>query len=79
MSELKFYTANGFLTRYALACGYVEKTETDLGRITLGMESPGSGVFHIKGFINGEHLWDVAESLTEARAIYRRHSRTLHP
>lgn len=27
--EPKFYTARGRLTRYALACGYVEKAGTD--------------------------------------------------
>lgn len=27
MKQVKFYTSRGFLTRYALACGYIETSE----------------------------------------------------
>jgi hypothetical protein len=37
--------------------------------MTLGMEH---GVYHVKGFHNQKHIWESFDSLTPARAYFRR-------
>jgi hypothetical protein len=60
----QFHTAAGLLTAYAFACGYVEKYETGEDRLTLCREP---NDWHVKGFIDGVHVWESFEPLKEAR------------
>jgi hypothetical protein len=56
----KFRNRNGEITRYSFCCGYVMQYElNDDNRITMSLEPNG---FHLKGFINGEHFWDILEN-----------------
>jgi hypothetical protein len=66
MSTPKFYTANGRLTAYAFACGYLE---TD-GPFKLYREH---GVYHVVGFapIGGARIWRSARTLREGRETLR--------
>ena len=59
----RFKTKDGRVTRYAFLCGYVEQKEIDEdNRITMSLEPNG---FHIKGFKNGKHFWEVLEDPIE--------------
>lgn len=61
-------TKSGRLSDYGLRCGHVEKVDLHSKyRVTLSEQY---GVFHIKGFCNGEHFCDVAERVTVARRKY---------
>jgi hypothetical protein len=64
-SHCVFYNADGSLTRYSFLCGYVEVRKD----MTLGMEH---GVYHVKGFHMDKRIWESFDSLTEARAYFRR-------
>ncbi len=56
----KFYTATGWLTPYALACGYIElRNDCRLYR---------DGCYHVQGRGN----WETFSTLTEARAYFRK-------
>lgn len=58
-------TKTGRLSDYGLRCGHVEKIDLHSKyRVTLSEQH---GIFHIKGFCNGEHFWDVAERITAGR------------
>ena len=60
-----FRTKAGKLTRYAFACGYIEQYENDDdNRLTL-LREPND--YHVKGFINGKHTWEVFELVKDAR------------
>lgn len=66
----KFKNKDGSNTLYAFACGYIEtKTIDDNNRAILELE----GTFHVKGFKNGVHFWEVFErnELTKARKFYK--------
>lgn len=70
----RFYTKQGWLTPYALACGYVEQKKYGTVTITLSMPSPGAGLYHVKAYDHGEYrnrFWEVFRSLTEARRYYK--------
>jgi hypothetical protein len=62
----KFYNADGSLTIYALACGYIEEKETDQGHFTMWMEH---GAFHVRGYSHDHErlMWDVFNNVTKAR------------
>ena len=68
----RFRTKAGLLTGYAFACGYVEKYATGDDRLTLSREP---NDWHVKGWIDGIHAWEVFERLTDARRFCRRHCR----
>lgn len=60
----KFYRKNGSLTLYAFSCGYIERLENkNHDRIDLSKD----GNWHVKSTINGKFVWEVFDSLTEAR------------
>lgn len=63
----KHVTKRGRLTRYALACGYIERKGSDDNRAVLESEH---GVFHVKGFEKGKHFWESFDNLTAARRFY---------
>lgn len=67
---MKMKTKAGRLTRYALACGYVETFEHGEFRARLDMPSPSSGVIRVTE--NGD-AWRIAyngRSLVAARRAY---------
>ena len=68
--ENKFYTTNGDLTAYALACGHVQRHETDNGsRVDLYYD----GCYHVRVFISGvgRRSWDCYATLADARKAWR--------
>lgn len=66
MSDPKFHTKSGRLTRYALACGGVEEREKSGFRRVLWMEH---SMFHVReNAPDYSHVfWETFETLTEAR------------
>lgn len=65
----KFYNKDGTLTRYSLACGYIEfysgAHSADYIRLEL------DGTYHIKGSIGCDRrIWEVTDSLTTARKLF---------
>lgn len=70
----KFYTKGGWLTKYSLACGYIESLEVDSdNRLTLEKD----GCYHVKGFIEGVHVWECFGTWTEARKFFIKQIRTI--
>jgi hypothetical protein len=67
MMRDKFRRADGTLTQYALACGYMEHYENEHGRVSMEMDA---SVFHVKGFMDGERFWDTYEKLETARTAF---------
>lgn len=71
-AKLEFYTKEGWLTKYGLACGYIEKVEhlQQIGRMYLE-----HGVYTVSWFnhARGKRVLDFqTHSLTEARKEYKR-------
>lgn len=64
----KFHTKAGNLTFYSFACGYVERYGDGENRLTLCREP---NDWHVKGFIDGKHTWEIFESVTDARKFCR--------
>ncbi len=73
-----FYTAKGYLTPYALACGYREFVESHDYRLYLDRES--SGCYTVTLCTpNGELDYASFDTLTPARAYFRRVARDRMP
>lgn len=71
----KFRNANGTLTRYAFACGYLEEygdwLKDDGCHLLL---EDGGNVYSVKGARDGEfssYVWEQFESVVEARKFAR--------
>jgi hypothetical protein len=64
--KTRFNNKNGTLTRYAFACGYIEQKETISNRVSLSLD----GVYHVKGLINNQRVWECFDKLTDARKFY---------
>lgn len=74
----KFFTRQGWLTFYSLSCGYIHETKISHPAYTFGY------YYLTLSLLNGElgtyvvhggGLWMVAESLPEARKLYREKAR----
>ena len=64
----RFSTAAGWLTRYALSCGYVERFEVEGRTVTLWYEG---GVFHVRACDRCTRLaWETVERLSAARRLF---------
>lgn len=87
----EFYTKRGHLTRYALACGYVEKRTTQQNRFQSDLTTTtlyrDAGTYHVRSsgpnvepHPLGTHrtAWDVADTLTEARRLFAQHKQRYH-
>lgn len=73
----KFYTKRGQLTDYALHCGYVER-RTSMDIVT---ELYHDGCYHVRtngAYFGQPHVWDVADTLTEARRKFAKHVKEYH-
>ena len=67
----RFYTKDGWLTPYALACGYVEQKDYGLIRITLFQDG---GCYHVRAYDHDQKIrrfWEVFRTLTAARRYYK--------
>ena len=79
-SSPKFYTKKGWLTPYALACGYIEinrggNIAEARFRLTLELDS---GVYHVRMYDHLEHCriaWDCFEYLNDARRAFSKLAR----
>jgi hypothetical protein len=66
----KFRTKAGRLTHYALACGYIERKETETIKIDLWHEG---SCFHVRAHdfnIHTRIFWESFNTLTNARKFY---------
>lgn len=66
----KIQTKRGRITRYGLACGYVERSDADEYRVSLWSEH---GVLHVRAhdFKTGvRQLWHSTTDLREARRVF---------
>lgn len=71
MTNTGFYTKDGWLTSYALACGYVEQKDYGPVRITLFFEH---GCYHVRAYDHDQKVrlfWETFRTLTEARRYYK--------
>lgn len=70
----KFYNKDSSLTLYSLACGYIERTESNGTSVELWQEG---ACFHVRKHDNGGRVfWESFEayipgSITKARKLFR--------
>jgi len=72
MSEPIFKNKDGSLTRYALACGYIECKELS-NNIRITLELDGNS-YAVKAFDHNNHIrlaWDNFDSIVQARKRYK--------
>jgi hypothetical protein len=68
---MKFKTKNGWLTPYALACGYIETVQSERYSITLEWNCGIGYDIRVHDHKDGLRLmWETYEHLTEARKIF---------
>ena len=75
----KFRNKNGDLTLYAFGCGYIQEEGDFLNGICTRLYK--DGCFHIRTTgLKSEtnQVWEVADTLTKARAEYKRQIREYH-
>jgi len=73
----KFFTQSGWLTRYAMACGY--RHETKIGQygkkyhVILAMNNAELNTFEVRTFTENwdDNQWYVVEGINAARHIYK--------
>jgi hypothetical protein len=78
MREQPFYNSKGRLTRYGLACGYVEQTWINETHVSLWMEH---STLHVRAHDHSEGkrlLWDSFSTVTEARKDFDKTVRSLN-
>ena len=66
---LQLKTKSGLLTRYALACGYIQKFETQNGRAVLEQIST-NGTIQVYSMVGNVRLNPVFRTIKEARKEY---------
>lgn len=72
MSEPKFKNKNGTLTRYSFMCGYLEVYVKGEDRVVISKEP---NDYHVKGFHNEKHIWEIFEKVKDARRFARKHGK----
>lgn len=72
--ENKFFTKQGWLTSYAMACGYQHVTDSNGVHVTLRMNNAELNTFDVIRTTQGvfSRQWEVVEGVREARALYRK-------
>ena len=73
-----FRTKRGDLTRFALACGYVQKEEINNVRVALFHE--GGPHYHVRAHNLDTHsllFWKSSSKLTKCRQWYKRYAKHL--
>lgn len=63
----RFHNKDGSLTRYAFACGYVQR-ET-IGNVEVSLYQ--DGCWHVRYWLGGTRHWDTFDRLYKARKRYR--------
>lgn len=72
----KFYTKKGWLTEFALGCGYLERIDHHENWITLWKE----GCYHVRwhDFKNEKRIcWEGFDNLKEARKFFKKLAKKL--
>jgi hypothetical protein len=76
----RLYNANGELSRYGLACGYIGQTIYGSVEVTMYHDS---AVYQVRvsdyDSPTPRLVWESVESLTQARALYRKYKRKYKP
>lgn len=69
----KFFTKKGWLTPYAMACGYLHTTKRKDYDVILGENNRELNTFDIKVYerTTGLRLWHVVEGIETARNLYK--------
>lgn len=93
MSKKKFYTARGWLTPYAMLCGYVHSAEI-ADRVAIVMEYESSGVYSVTVYRSdvcsaqredgtvlrdGIEYWECFSSIVDARTDYSKQVKSYFP
>jgi hypothetical protein len=80
----KFYTKQGWLTPYAIACGYIEiantSTQGSTHGTTIRLWHEGGPAIHVRVHDHDKNeriAWETFETLTEARKYFRKMCREL--
>lgn len=62
------HNKSGTLTRYGLACGYMESKASIKNEdyLTLGLDC----LYHVKGYKDNQRIWESFDTLTQARKFY---------
>lgn len=72
----KFKTKNGWLTVYALACGYVEEFDNGKARLTIEL----NGGFQVKWYPyvqQGKMAWERFDTIVEARKCFKQYKKEM--
>lgn len=72
LTHPKFYTKDGWLTPYGLACGYQETAGHR--NVIMKLWHDGGTVYHVRAHDHdgrGRLFWEIFETLTEARRFFR--------
>ena len=70
----KFFTKDGWLTQYALACGYRHQTETKHYHVVFEENNRELNTYQVRAFNNqawDKNEWIIVEGIQAARNIYR--------
>lgn len=76
MQDKKFYRANGDLTAYAMACGFIMATNSGQEYTKLA-GVPATGLYTVHATAYGRELWRVFETYGEALAEYKKLTKQL--
>ena len=71
----KFFTKAGFLTFYAMACGYLHQTKRDDGAtVRLSLNNAETNVFEVEIWdgLPSEQKYEFIEGIAEARKLYKK-------
>lgn len=77
----KFFTKTGWLTRYAMACGYRHVTAARGVHVILSMNNAELNTFDVIRITEGTYSkqWEIVEGIREARALYRNLCKPIKP
>jgi hypothetical protein len=67
-TKSQFHNKDGTLTGYSFMCGHIEQYQDGDNRLAIVREP---NDYHVKGFVNDKHVWEVFETIKEARKFCR--------
>ena len=70
----KFFTKNGWLSVYAMNCGYIHQSENANYTVTFRENNPELNTYDIILFhaFEGRKEWEVVEGIVAARKLYEK-------
>lgn len=75
----KFTNKNGDLSLYAFGCGYIQEYGNFVNGVCTRLYKDGGPCWHIRTTgLNGGSVWEVKETLTDARKEYRAQVKKYH-